>query len=164
MDKKDSMLYHCFIKTPNGFEKKFTHIICSDLGIKSILFCDYKTENENPNIIALECSQALNGYFAGKTFDFNLPLDISGTPFQKKVWKTLKKIKFGEVWSYKDLAIAIGSAKYARAVGSANSKNLISIIIPCHRVIASNGKLSGYAGGIEIKKYLLSHERRFKAS
>lgn len=126
-----------------------------------MLFYDDKTEDENPNNIALECSKALRGYFAGEIFDFDLPLDIAGTPFQQKVWETLRKIKFGEVWSYKDLALAIGSIKYARAVGSANSKNLISIIIPCHRVIASDGKLSGYAGGIEIKKYLLLHERRF---
>lgn len=101
----------------------------------------------------------LNEYFTKKRKIFNLPLAPDGTEFQKKVWSELCKIPYGTTCSYKDIARAIGNEKACRAVGMANNKNPIAIFIPCHRVIGSNGKLVGYAGGIDIKKKLLNMEK-----
>ena len=102
---------------------------------------------------------AIQMYFDGSLKKFNLPLDISiGTPFQKKVWKALMKIPFGQVRSYKWVAEKLDMQNASRAVGNANGKNPIPIIIPCHRVIESNGSLGGYSSGIETKKKLLIHE------
>lgn len=103
----------------------------------------------------------LNEYFNGTRISFDLPLSLEGTDFQKLVWNTLKAIPYGETKSYKDIAEAIGNPKACRAVGMANNKNPISIIIPCHRVIGSNGKLVGYGGGVEIKKQLLDLEKSY---
>jgi methylated-DNA-[protein]-cysteine S-methyltransferase len=104
----------------------------------------------------------LNEYFAGKRIDFDLPLKyINGTPFQKEVWDALKKINYGSTCSYKDIATIIGRPKAVRAVGGANNKNNIPIIIPCHRVIGANGALIGYGGGIDKKVYLLELEQKF---
>lgn len=103
----------------------------------------------------------LNEYFNGTRISFDLPLSLEGTDFQKLVWNTLKAIPYGETKSYKDIAEAIGNPKACRAVGMANNKNPISIIIPCHRVIGSNGKLVGYRGGVEIKKQLLDLEKSY---
>lgn len=97
-------------------------------------------------------------YLSGKRKIFNLPLALKGTEFQLKVWNALKTIPYGETRSYKDIAILINREKAARAVGMANNRNPISIIIPCHRVIGSNGKLVGYGGGLNIKEYLLKLE------
>lgn len=101
----------------------------------------------------------LKEYFSGGRKDFSLPLNPIGTPFQKKVWKALLSIPYGESRSYKDIAILIDNPKASRAVGMANNKNPISIFIPCHRVIGSNGKLFGYGGGLNIKKHLLDLEK-----
>lgn len=90
---------------------------------------------------------------------FDLPLDARGTEFQKKVWNELLRIPYGETKSYKDIAVAIGNEKACRAIGMANNKNPIPIIIPCHRVIGSNGKLVGYAGGLNVKEKLLNIEK-----
>ena len=103
----------------------------------------------------------LNEYFNGTRISFDLPLSLEGTDFQKLVWNTLKAIPYGETKSYKDIAEAIGNPQACRAVGMANNKNPISIIIPCHRVIGSNGKLVGYGGGVEIKKQLLDLEKSY---
>lgn len=99
-------------------------------------------------------------YFSGRRKTFELPLAPAGTEFQKKVWQALCNIPYGETASYKDIAKNIGNDKACRAVGMANNKNPIAIIIPCHRVIGSNGKLVGYGGGLEIKKALLELENR----
>lgn len=99
-------------------------------------------------------------YFAGKRQTFNLPLSAKGTDFQQTVWKQLQEIPYGQTISYSQLAKAIHHPKACRAVGSANGKNPIPIIIPCHRVIASNGGLGGYASGLEIKKQLLALEKK----
>ncbi|PAF42601.1 methylated-DNA--[protein]-cysteine S-methyltransferase [Helicobacter sp. 11S03491-1] len=152
-------MYHYFIDAPDGFGVKYIHIHCSDLGIRGVFFADTKL-SQNPNSIALACAGALNRYFQGLLFSFDLPLDMEGSAFQKKVWKKLCEIKFGEIWSYKHLAIEIGSINYSRAVGGANSKNPIPIIVPCHRVIGNNGKLVGYAGGLALKEWLLNHEKK----
>ena len=98
-------------------------------------------------------------YLDGKRKEFNVPILLEGTEFQKKVWDTLMRIPYGETWTYKRIAEEIGNPKACRAVGMANNKNPILIIIPCHRVIGSNGKLVGYAGGMEVKEYLLSLEK-----
>lgn len=100
----------------------------------------------------------LHGYFKGKRRHFTLPLAPEGTPFQRTVWDALLTIPHGKTWSYQKLAKAIGKAKACRAVGSANGKNPISIIIPCHRVIATDGGLGGYTGGLQRKCWLLAHE------
>jgi len=102
----------------------------------------------------------LNEYFAGVRKSFDLPLKFSGTEFQKQVWHELSKIPYGETVSYKELAERVGNIKACRAVGMANNKNPIPIIIPCHRVIGANGKLTGYAGGLNVKKFLLDLENK----
>lgn len=105
--------------------------------------------------------QQLNEYFDGTRSDFDIPLSPDGSDFQKKVWKLVSEVPFGETASYLDIAIKSGSEKNTRAVGLANGKNPIPIIIPCHRIIGSNGKLTGYAGGLDKKRWLLQHELRF---
>ncbi len=102
----------------------------------------------------------LGEYFAGKRKSFDLPLLLEGTPFQLQVWKALQDIPYGQTRSYRQIAGAIGNEKACRAVGMANSKNPISIIVPCHRVIGAGGKLVGYGGGLERKAYLLNLEKK----
>ncbi|HET7522196.1 MAG TPA: methylated-DNA--[protein]-cysteine S-methyltransferase [Bacillales bacterium] len=101
----------------------------------------------------------LNEYFRGERFSFDLPLVLIGTSFQKKVWEALTHIGYGETRTYKEVAQSLGAGKAVRAVGNANNKNPIPIIIPCHRVIGSNGSLVGYGGGIDKKQYLLEIEK-----
>ena len=129
-------------------------------------------ENENPNrvrlaeltentqhLILLETQKQLNEYFTGQRQIFDLPLDFEGTEFQQKVWQALLTIPFGETRSYKQIAEQIGNVKAVRAVGAANGKNPISIIAPCHRVVGANGKLVGFAGGLDNKDILLKIEK-----
>ncbi|MGE5181579.1 MAG: methylated-DNA--[protein]-cysteine S-methyltransferase [Acidobacteriota bacterium] len=104
-------------------------------------------------------ARQLDEYFAGKRRDFDLPLAPEGTAFQQRVWRELVKIPYGETWSYGELARAIGRPAAARAVGAANGKNPIAIIVPCHRVIGANGTLVGYGGGLPVKSWLLAHEQ-----
>lgn len=103
--------------------------------------------------------QELERYFAGKLRQFTLPLDLRGTEFQRRCWRALLEIPYGETRSYAEQARAVGQPKAFRAVGLANHDNPIAIIVPCHRVIASNGKLAGYGGGLELKQKLLDLER-----
>lgn len=107
-----------------------------------------------------EAIKQLREYFAGKRKVFKLKLNFEGTDFQKKVWNELRKIPYGELRSYKDIAEAVGNPKGCRAVGMANSKNPIPFIIPCHRVIGANGKLTGFAHGIGNKEKLINMERK----
>ena len=100
----------------------------------------------------------LDEYFAGKRQDFDLPLAPEGTEFQRQVWRGLQQIPYGETWSYGELARHVGRPKASRAVGAANGLNPIPVIIPCHRVIGSNGKLTGFGGGLETKSFLLNLE------
>ncbi|SEG80362.1 methylated-DNA-[protein]-cysteine S-methyltransferase [Saccharopolyspora kobensis] len=104
--------------------------------------------------------EQLGEYFAGRLTDFDLPLELVGTPFQRVVWAALCEIPYGETVSYGELAELIGRPTASRAVGLANGKNPISIIVPCHRVVGSNGDLTGYGGGVERKRSLLDFERR----
>ncbi len=101
-------------------------------------------------------------YFDGKRENFDFPYELCGTEFQKKVWKALCAIPYGETCTYKDIATAIGNPKASRAVGMANNKNPITISVPCHRVIGANGKLVGYAGGLEMKKAMIDLEYKSK--
>lgn len=115
-------------------------------------------ENKNHPVL-LETQQQLNEYFQGHRTQFDLALDFAGTEFQQKVWQALLTIPFGETRSYKQIAEQIGNVKAVRAVGAANGKNPISIIAPCHRVVGTNGKLVGFAGGLENKDVLLKLEK-----
>lgn len=110
------------------------------------------------SILLKEAYRQLEEYFAGKRQVFDLPLAPQGTAFQQKVWQALTEIPFGETRSYGQIAKRIGQPKASRAVGGANNKNPLPIFIPCHRVIGANGKLVGYAGGLEVKKMLLHVE------
>jgi methylated-DNA-[protein]-cysteine S-methyltransferase len=109
--------------------------------------------------VLAEARAQVRAYFAGELTSFDLPLDPAGTNFQKRVWQELVAIPFGETWSYGQLAARIGKPHASRAVGLANGKNPIAIIIPCHRVIGADGKLTGYGGGLPTKQWLLEHER-----
>ncbi len=102
----------------------------------------------------------LAAYFAGRLTDFSLPLAPAGTPFQRRVWVGLQDIPYGDTWSYRQLAGKIGNPAAVRAVGLANGRNPIAIVIPCHRVIGADGSLTGYGGGLERKRYLLDLEAR----
>ena len=106
-----------------------------------------------------QAAAELREYFAGQRRQFTVPLAPKGTPFQQKVWKALQEIPYGETRSYKEIAIAAGNEKACRAVGLANNRNPLPIFIPCHRVVGSDGKLVGYAGGLDVKTFLLELEK-----
>ncbi|MEY4230015.1 MAG: methylated-DNA--protein-cysteine methyltransferase [Actinomycetota bacterium] len=106
----------------------------------------------------------LEEYFRGERTEFDLPLDPVGTPFQHAAWEALRTIAYGSTISYGEQARRLGDARKARAVGAANGRNLIGIIVPCHRVVGANGSLTGFAGGLASKAWLLDHERRVLAS
>jgi len=116
----------------------------------------------SPSPLLEVAKRQLSEYFRGARQHFDLPLKPSGTPFQQKAWQALQQIPYGETRSYQQQALAFGGAQYARAVGSANGRNPIAIIIPCHRVIGKNGALTGFAGGMDRKHLLLQLEARFR--
>ena len=147
-------MYIDFLKTPIGW----LEIQASSLGVTHVLFIENRTPEENPNSITKKCKQELEEYFNGTRKAFTLPLDQKGTDFQLSVWKCLEEIPFGQSLSYQDIALKIDRPKAMRAVGTTNGKNPISIIVPCHRVIGSNQRLTGYAGGLDRKAWLLNHE------
>ncbi|WNG38859.1 methylated-DNA--[protein]-cysteine S-methyltransferase [Archangium violaceum] len=120
------------------------------------------TEREDHPVLEAARRQ-LEEYFAGERISFDVPLDPVGTPFQKSVWALLREIPLGVTRSYGELARCLGRASAARAVGAANGRNPISIIVPCHRVVGTDGKLTGYAGGVPTKQWLLEHEQRMQA-
>lgn len=124
-----------------------------------VSFSPRVTEEHGSNSVLEMAIQQLDAYFKGKLHLFTVPLEMHGTAFQKSVWEALCTIPYGTVVSYQDIAIAIDNPKAVRAVGMANNKNPISIIIPCHRVIGKQGSLTGYAGGLDKKQWLLSLER-----
>lgn len=133
------------------------YLVASEKGLQGIFWNKQNVPMAKSRILS-ESARQLEEYLSGKRKSFNLPLDVTGTPFQKSVWKELKKIPYGKTSSYKDIAQRIKNAKAVRAVGSANGKNPLCIIVPCHRVIAHDGGLGGYSGGPEIKKRLLKLE------
>ena len=141
-------------------------LVADDGGLRRIDFVNGRKPaqpdprwNENPEPLR-ETLRQLRAYFAGKLEAFDLPLAPAGTPFQLAVWKRLCEIPYGETISYGELARRIGNPNASRAVGLANGSNPIPVVIPCHRVIGSNGKLTGYGGGLPIKEKLLALERR----
>jgi len=136
-------------------------IVATAQGLLSLEFTETTPRTTTDTYpILKQVVEQLDEYFALKRKTFTLPLALVGTPFQKKVWHELRRIPFGETVSYKQVAQAIGNPQAVRAVGTANGKNPIPIIIPCHRVIRHNGNLGGYGGGLSRKEWLLHHERR----
>ena len=141
-------------------------LVATDDGVAAILW-----ENDRPNRVRLnidaednqhprlvEAERQLRQYFSGERREFDVPLDVTGTAFQRRVWTALMTIPFGETRSYKDIATQIGSPDAVRAVGAANGRNPVSIITPCHRVIGATGELTGFAGGLDAKARLLDLE------
>ncbi len=149
--------YITYLKTPIGEIK----ITADENFVNSILFVfdDTKMEEENLNKIVTQCKKELAEYFSGKRQTFDVPINQKGTEFQQKVWNELIKIPYGKIVSYNFIAESLGDKKAVRAVGTTNGKNQISIIVPCHRVIGSDGNLTGYAGGLWRKKWLINHEK-----
>ena len=136
-------------------------IVCSEEHVFSVGFSDTVKENDKGSKVLDETLKQMNEYFSGKRKKFDLPLYFEGTEFQKNVWNELRKIPYGITVSYKDIAEGINNEKAVRAVGNANNKNKRMIIVPCHRVIGKNGKLVGFAGGLDKKEFLLEHEKKF---
>ncbi|QLY26370.1 methylated-DNA--[protein]-cysteine S-methyltransferase [Bdellovibrio sp. KM01] len=137
-------------------------LVVSENGLRGLL---WKKQNvpmvpgtAKMEALLLRVEQEIIEYLSGSRKTFSIPLDVEGTEFQKRVWNELAKIPYGQTKSYKQIATALKDANACRAVGTANGRNPVSIIVPCHRVIAASGKLAGYAGGIEVKKALLEIE------
>jgi methylated-DNA-[protein]-cysteine S-methyltransferase len=143
-----------YFKTPLGIAK----ILGDKKGISVISISDEGEDSKIIPSILQEAVSQLNDYFEGKRSDFTFKLNPSGTEFQRKVWRGLLEIPFGKTISYLELSKKLGDVKAIRAVASANGKNPLWIVIPCHRVIGTDGSLTGYAGGLWRKKWLLEHE------
>lgn len=149
----------CIIKSPLGFTK----IVGDNSGLASVSVLDSEETISSQIPDSLKpCVEQLQEYFDGNRTSFHLKLNPQGTEFQKQVWKELLKIPFGKTVSYMDLTKKLGNVKAIRAVASANGKNPLWIVVPCHRVIGSNGSLTGYAGGLHRKQWLLEHESPIK--
>lgn len=141
-------------------------LVATDDGLSAVLWENERDGRVRLNLVAeddrhpvlLEAERQLNEYFAGRRDAFDLPIDICGTPFQRRVWDALMSIPFGETRSYSEIARQVGNPAAVRAVGAANGRNPLSIVAPCHRVIASSGALTGFAGGLDVKAKLLNHE------
>jgi methylated-DNA-[protein]-cysteine S-methyltransferase len=157
-------LYSSTVDSPVGLLR----IVASGVGVRAVLWPtddpkrvpldDVEGDDEHPVLVA--AAQQLEEYFVGERRDFDLPLDPAGTDFQQSAWMALRSIPYGSTVSYGEQAAQMGDKRKARAVGAANGRNPISIIVPCHRVVGSNGSLTGFAGGIDTKDWLLTHERR----
>ena len=147
-------LFTDYIDTPIGF----IEVKASDNGLVSIAFVEAMDEDCRSNQHTNEAIQQLTEYFDGKRKQFNLHLDAKGTEFQDTVWRALVDVPYGETTSYAEIAKRIGRPKAMRAVGAANGRNPLAIVVPCHRIIGSSGKLVGYASGLERKTFLLNLE------
>ncbi len=155
-------VFKAWVESPIGW----IEIAAGDAGITAIDFLregDRRTPPEPepgaPSALG-DCAAQLGEYFSGLRRVFDVPLHLGGTPFQRKAWEALLAIPFGKTATYKDIAAAVGNPNSTRAVGGANHRNPVSIIVPCHRVIGSDGRLTGYGGGLWRKEWLLAHERR----
>lgn len=154
------MNYYKTIKSPIGkitLVATDSHLLALYVGSEEAMLVDQSRKN-NDHALLLKAEAQLNEYFAGKRTSFDLPLSPAGTEFQNKAWKALTKIPYGKVWSYGDQAKYLKAPSAQRAVGGANGKNPLPVIIPCHRVIGSSGKLTGFSGGMEMKVFLLKLE------
>ncbi|MDD3569689.1 MAG: methylated-DNA--[protein]-cysteine S-methyltransferase [Lachnospiraceae bacterium] len=146
-----------FYKSPVGILK----IEGEENSITGLFFVKNEFENIGTPLDEMEkCKIQLDEYFSGKRKEFNLNLNPKGTAFQLKVWRALQTVPYGETKTYGYIAAAINNPKAVRAVGGANNRNPISIIIPCHRIIGANGSLTGYGGGLAVKEYLLNLEKQ----
>ena len=150
-------IQRAFLKTPIGF----VEITGSEVGIRSVYFLHFRVKIYRIPSCLKSCVEQLEEYFSGTRQLFDLKLDLQGSQFQLKVWNELLKIPYGTTISYLELAHRINNVKAMRAVGGANGHNPVSIVVPCHRVIGSDGKLVGYRGGLKTKKWLLEHEHAF---
>ncbi|MFW8591081.1 methylated-DNA--[protein]-cysteine S-methyltransferase [Glaciecola sp. 2405UD65-10] len=153
----ETQLYASAINTPVGN----LNIYANQRAIVKVVFEEHDKQkpNINENAITQEASKQLLEYIAQTRQQFDLPLDPEGTQFQQSVWQQLLNVGYGKTASYLDVASALNKPKACRAVGAANGKNPIAIIIPCHRIIGANGSLTGYAGGLSRKTFLLSLEQ-----
>ena len=149
-----NQMHQAFLKTPVGY----LEITGSEKGIRSVYFLDFRVKPRHIPSCLKSCVDQLNEYFYGQRLQFDLKLDLEGSPFQLRVWLELQQIPFGKTITYQELAVKIGNINAFRAVGGANGNNPVSVIVPCHRVIGSNGRLVGYRGGLKRKKWLLEHE------
>ncbi|WP_411696447.1 methylated-DNA--[protein]-cysteine S-methyltransferase [Helicobacter bizzozeronii] len=129
-------------------------------GLVSLDFVTQVQSTPKPNILMQAVLEALEGYFSGGLKNFDLPLSLEGSPFEKQVWHALQNIPYAQTRTYQEIAHAINKPKAYRAVGNANHKNPCPIVIPCHRVLPKNGGLGGYGGGTETKEWLLGHEKK----
>jgi methylated-DNA-[protein]-cysteine S-methyltransferase len=136
----------------------------TDAGISAIRFLDDPPPEHDAgaDVLAVlqQCADELRAYFAGDLREFSVPVDAPGTEFQRRVWAALRDIPFGETRAYSDIARALGDDNTVRAVGAANGQNPVAIVVPCHRVVGRDGALTGYAGGLWRKEWLLAHEGR----
>lgn len=149
----------CYI----GFGDSTKTLVALKLWCQRWLQQDTIIFSENDDLLKQAVAE-LQEYFSGTRKTFTVPIDLHGTPFQIMVWRELLRIPYGETRSYKDIAIAISAPKAVRAIGGANHNNPVSIIVPCHRVIGTNGALVGYGGGLSVKEYLLNHEQSKESS
>ncbi len=152
-----SQVFKKYYDSPVGI----LELSATDKGLSGLYFVEEKMDDEKGNDILENTCKQLNEYFNEGRTEFDLALDIQGTDFQKSVWEQLLKIPFGITKTYLDIAKNLGDRNSLRAVGMANGKNKISIIIPCHRVIGAKGELTGFGGGIWRKKWLLDHESKY---
>jgi methylated-DNA-[protein]-cysteine S-methyltransferase len=127
-------------------------------GISSLVFLEDENKQRSDDLFLQSCFMQLDMYFSGEKMSFDLPLDLDGTQFQKKVWHLIQTIPYGRSATYSGLARKLGNPHFARAIGQANARNPVSLIVPCHRVTGLSGDLTGYAGGLWRKRWLLEHE------
>ncbi len=151
-------MYNRYIETPLGLMR----IEASDRGLTEISFKQKIEGKQKTNKHVDSAAEQLMAFFKGERQEFHLTYDIEGTEFRMKVWNELQKIPYGSTISYKELAVRVGNPKAVRAVGGANNKNPLGIVIPCHRVIGADGSLVGYAEGTDKKKWLLDLEDKNK--
>ncbi len=142
----------CWVGLPNSSLEKGKLWLSKHLSVKK-----FREKGEHPAL--KKAAHKLKMFIKGEKIEFNVPFDIYGTSFQKQVWEKMAKIKYGTTNTYKDLALAVGRPKASRAIGVACRTNPLAIFIPCHRVVGSNGKLTGYAGGLSTKEWLLQLEK-----
>jgi methylated-DNA-[protein]-cysteine S-methyltransferase len=134
-------------------------LVASDTGLRAVLFDGARMRPEGRSAVLAEAERQLDAYFAGELVDFDLPLELDGTEFQQRCWLALASIPYGQTVSYGEQARRLGlGPDSARAVGAANGQNPLPIVLPCHRVIGANGSLTGFGGGLHVKRYLLEHE------
>lgn len=141
----------------------FVEITADDQAVTAMNFREHRVQPENPGRLTTLAALQLQAYFEGTLRSFNFPIKQQGSQFQQSVWKLLEEIPFGKTISYRTLSQQYGDPKAIRAVAAANGRNQLAIVVPCHRVIGSDHSLTGYAGGLWRKKWLLEHEAKFHA-